>query len=83
MIDTVTALLERKVKKIHLPVKPVTLCLRFMEKAGITFPIKAEQVLRLNEDKNFDYSDAKDDFGYNPISFSEGIRIEIEEIRNS
>ena len=78
MIDTVSALLGRKINKIHLPVKPVTLGLSFMEKAGVTFPIKTEQVLRLNEDKSFDYSDAKSDFGYTPISFSEGIRIEIK-----
>ena len=83
MIDTVSALLGRKINKIHLPVKPVALWLSFMEKAGVTSPIKKEQVLRLNEDKSFDYSDAKSDFGYNPVSFSEGIRIEIEEIRNS
>ena len=54
-----------------------------MEKAGITFPIKAEQVLRLNEDKCFDYSKAIRDFGYQPRTFRDGVLLEIDELRNS
>jgi nucleoside-diphosphate-sugar epimerase len=82
MIDTVSALLGRKINKIHLPVKPVTLGLSFMEKAGVTFPIKTEQVLRLNEDKNFDYSNATRDFGYQPRTFRDGVRLELGELRH-
>lgn len=82
MIDTVSTLLGRKINKIHLPVKPVTLGLCFMEKAGVTFPIKTEQVLRLNEDKSFDYSNAISDFGYQPRTFQEGVRLELDELRN-
>ncbi len=39
--------------------------------------IKSEQIMRLNEDKNFDYSDTKEAFDYNPISFDEGITKEV------
>jgi nucleoside-diphosphate-sugar epimerase len=55
--------------------------LRLLEKIGFFFPIKAEKILRLNEDKVFDFSKAHDDFGYPPISFEEGIAQEIEAIR--
>ena len=82
MIDTVSALLGRKINKIHLPVKPVTLGLSFMEKAWVKFPIKTEQVLRLNEDKNFDYSNAICDFGYKPRTFRDGVRLVLDELRN-
>ena len=81
MIDTVSALLGRKINKIHLPVKPVALWLSFMEKAGITFPIKAEQVLRLNEDKCFNNSNAIRDFGYQPRTFRDGLRLELDDLR--
>ena len=57
--------------------------LKFVEGLGITFPIRAEQVLRLNENKDFDYTNATKDFGYNPISFSEGIRLELLEMRKN
>jgi uncharacterized protein YbjT (DUF2867 family) len=82
MIDTVSALLGRKTNKIHLPMKPVMFGLSFMEKAGVTFPIKTEQVLRLNEDKCFDYSMASYDFGFKPRTFLDGVRLELEELRN-
>ena len=40
-------------------------------------PIKSEQVMRLNEDKSSDYSDAIKDFGHSPRTFIEGIRMEL------
>ena len=35
--------------------------------------IKAEQILRLNENKDFSYAQAQKDFGFSPSSFEEGI----------
>ena len=83
IIDTVSALLGRKIKKIYLPLKPVILALSLMERVGVIFPIKKEQVLRLNEDKCFDYSKAIRDFGYQPRTFRDGVLLEIDELRNS
>jgi nucleoside-diphosphate-sugar epimerase len=40
-----------------------------------------EQVLRMNEDKVFNYGDATRDFGYNPMSFEVGVKNEIEEFK--
>lgn len=40
--------------------------------------ISVEQVLRMQEDKAFDFADAVRDFGYAPLSFEEGI---VEEVR--
>ena len=40
--------------------------------------ISVEQVLRMQEDKAFDFADAELDFGYAPLSFEEGI---VEEVR--
>ena len=54
--------------------------LRLFEKIGLFIPIKAEQILRLNEDKVLDFSKAHNEFGYSPISFEEGIGQEIEEM---
>jgi hypothetical protein len=44
----------------------------------LRLPIKAEQVLRLNEDKTFSYEGARRDFGFSPRSFAEGVKIEIQ-----
>jgi len=80
VIDTITSLLGRRVIKFHLPASPLVKTLYFLEKRGIHFPIKAEQFMRLNEDKAFDYSSAAKDFGYAPRTFKEGITLQLAEM---
>jgi hypothetical protein len=55
--------------------------LRFFERLHIPFPVKAEQVLRLNENKDFSYAEAQKDFGFNPWSFEEGIKSELKSLQ--
>ena len=50
----------------------------FYEKLTSKPILKAEQVLRLNENKDFSHEEAKKDFEYNPLSFEEGIKSEVE-----
>lgn len=78
VIDTVASALGKRVWKLHLPYMPIVRVLQFTEQMNIRLPIKAEQVLRLNEDKSFSYADAQRDFGFSPRSFEEGIGIEIK-----
>ncbi len=80
VIDTIYKLLGRKDYKIHMPVSPVVKGLGAAERLGLNLPIKAEQILRLNEDKAFDFHEAARDFGYAPRSFVEGITLELEEM---
>lgn len=77
VIETVSAHMNKRVWKIHLPFAPIVGLLRFFERFHIPFPIKAEQVLRLNENKNFSYEEAQRDFGFSPSSFEEGIALEL------
>ena len=46
---------------------------------GSRLPISIEQVLRIKEDKAFSWEDAYSDFGFSPMSFKDGIRIEVDE----
>ena len=80
IIDTVSDALGRKARKVHLPVSPLVTALGALERFSLRLPIKAEQVLRLNEDKAFDSLEAIEDFGYRPRSFAEGIRLELQEM---
>lgn len=41
--------------------------------------LTVKNILRFNENKNFNISLAKKDFGFDPISFEEGIKLEIKE----
>jgi nucleoside-diphosphate-sugar epimerase len=78
VIDTLGRAMNKRVWKLHVPSKPVVGLLRLFEKLHIPFPIKAEQVLRLNENKDFSYSEAERDFGFSPRSFEEGIGLELK-----
>jgi uncharacterized protein YbjT (DUF2867 family) len=75
VIDTIAKAMNKRAWKLHIPSKPVVSLLGLFERVHIPFPIKAEQVLRLNEDKSFSYEEAKKDFGFSPLSFEEGIRL--------
>jgi len=81
VIDTITRLLGRKVMKLRLPAAPILATLGLTERLGIRLPAKREQILRLNENKAFDCSDAGRDLHYAPLSFEEGIRRELVQMR--
>ena len=78
VIDTIAKAMNKRVLKLHIPPKPVVGTLKLFEKVRIPFPIKAEQVLRLNENKDFSYAEAHKDFGFSPLSFEEGIGLELK-----
>jgi nucleoside-diphosphate-sugar epimerase len=77
VIDTLAKAMNKRVWKLYVPSKPVVSLLKLFEKIHVPFPIKAEQVLRLNENKDFSYAEAERDFGFSPLSFEEGIGLEL------
>ncbi len=77
VIGTVASALGKRVWKLHLPYMPIVHMLQFTEHMKFRLPIKAEQVLRLNENKAFSYEEARRDFGFSPRSFEEGLQTEI------
>jgi len=61
------------------------LCVRIInifEYFKINFPIKGEQILRLNENKSFSYSKAETLIGYKPVDFNNAINNEIKIYKN-
>lgn len=77
IIDLTAKALRKKTIKIHLPFKLSLYAIRLYENISSKPLITCEQIMRLNEHKNFDYSYAKEIFGYNPSSFEEGISKEV------
>ena len=70
--------MNKRIFKLFLPKAPVILILKFIEKIfNFYLPIKAEQIQRLNEHKNFSNKIAKKLLLYNPISIEQGLNIEI------
>jgi nucleoside-diphosphate-sugar epimerase len=80
LVETVCRLMSNRVVKVHIPTRLCVIGLRFLERFTQRFPIKAEQIQRLNEDKVFDYSAAARDFDYCPRAVTEGIAQELKEM---
>ena len=74
--------LGRRIQRLHIPAQSVVSLLDLTERLGITLPIKAEQIRRLNENKAFSHAQAQEVFGYTPIAFEEGIRKEVALFRS-
>jgi len=73
--------LGRKPRIVRLPLEPVRHALALAECARLPLPIKSEQVLRLREDKAYPYDEAREELGYAPRPFHEGIALEISRLR--
>ena len=77
IVDLTAKALGKRVLKVHLPLKPSMYVMMLYERICSKPFLKSEQVMRLNENKNFDHSPAQKAFGYNPISFEQGITREV------
>lgn len=81
VIDTISQQMGRKIIKLFINHHNLIKILRFFERLKISLPIKAEQVMRLNENKDFSIMDAQRDFDYQPLSFAEGIQLELAALK--
>lgn len=79
IVRTISKGLNRKNIIIKLPIWISVITARLYNVIDRKAIISVEQVLRMQEDKAFDYVDATRDFGYRPMSFEEGIIEEIAE----
>jgi len=77
VIESACESLHVKRIKIHLPVAPLRLVAKILEKLSKKPWIKEEQILRLLEDKAFDHDKAKADFSFNPLDYKSAIQKEV------
>ena len=82
VIQLTALALEKRVYRLHLPSGLIIACLQILERLNIALPIKAEQILRLNENKAFSHTAASSVFGYVPMSFAQGIFSEVKLFRS-
>ena len=78
LVRRVSRTLGRRNVIVKVPLPLSILGAKLYNAVSRTPVISVEQVLRMQEDKAFDYVDAARDFGYAPLSFEEGI---VEEVR--
>jgi|SRR5665647_970778 len=84
IIKTIKGYLNSSIKIISIPFGLSVLAAKVYNSIfGKRANISVEQVLRMQEDKVFEYEMAKNDFGYCPVSFEEGIQEEVQEYLNA
>jgi uncharacterized protein YbjT (DUF2867 family) len=81
MVRTAAGALGKKPRIVGVPIEPVRRALAAAERLRLPLPITSEQVLRLREDKAYPYDKAKDELGYAPRTFGEGVALEVARLR--
>lgn len=79
---TICRYLDRSVKIIKIPISLSIFLAKIYNALFKSAIITVEQVMRMREDKAFSHEAASRDFGYDPVSFEEGILEEVEEYRS-
>lgn len=83
LVLLVEKLLGKKIIKLPIPLSLGTNLADLAEKLLKTrTPIKKEQILRLQEDKVFSHEKAQKDLGFSPRTLEEGLKREVELMRN-
>jgi len=81
LLKTVSAKLHRNTTFVKIPLTISLVAVYFYNALNAKAKISVEQVMRMNEDKTFDYGDAERDFGFSPMTFDEGVGEEVDEYR--
>lgn len=82
MLDTfklISKNLGKKTTFISFPLGFGVFLARFLKIITLGKVDYIEKVLRMSEDRCFSHEEAKKDFGYSPMSFEDGIRMEVKE----
>lgn len=82
LIKTIQRHFKNQAKIIRIPISVSIFAAKVYNTLFKNAVITVEQVMRMQEDKAFSHEDARKDFGYDPVSFEEGIKEEIQEYLN-
>lgn len=75
IVDSIAAASSRWVVKVYLPIRATAGVVAVYERFARVPRITAEQVRRFEEDKAFDIGEARQDFGFSPVPFEQGLRL--------
>ena len=82
LVRTAAGALGKSTRIVRIPAEPVRRALVLSERIGLPLPVSSEQVLRLREDKAYSYEKAREELGYAPRTFKEGITLEARRLRD-
>lgn len=71
--------LDKKICFVSIPLEVGVLCAKLLKAFTFGKFNYVEKVQRMGEDRSYSHTKAEDDFNYRPMSFEEGIKIEVAE----
>jgi nucleoside-diphosphate-sugar epimerase len=77
IVTIIAELLGKRITTVPVPFALADLAVRMHERLSRRPKLRREQILRLREDKSYDYSETANDLGYAPMSFREGVKRQI------
>lgn len=77
MLETLIRAAGLKTRLLPVPLAPLGPLVKFYERNTKNPRVRHDQILRLQENKDFSIEEARRDLGFDPISFEEGIRRKI------
>jgi nucleoside-diphosphate-sugar epimerase len=81
LVRTAAGALGKSTRIVRIPAEPVRRTLVLAERMSLPLPVSSEQVLRLREDKAYSYEKAREELGYAPRAFEEGVALEVRRLR--
>jgi nucleoside-diphosphate-sugar epimerase len=76
LVRTTARAVRREIRFVRVPLQVASAAARLASMLPAPRVVTPEQVLRLAEDKAFDYTDAVRDFGFRTRAFAEGVALE-------
>jgi NADH dehydrogenase len=78
MVEACAAAIQRCVLILPVPSGPLIATVRALERAGLRFPVTADELARTTEDKIVDIGAMRARLGVDPLPFEEGLRLKRE-----
>lgn len=82
MFSLISSILGKKTTFVSVPLSIGVFMATLLKVCSFGKVDYIEKVQRMGENRSFPHQKAKEDFGYQPMPFSEGLKIEIEEYLN-
>lgn len=79
VFELISNKLKKKTKFVNVPLGLGVFMARCLKVATLGHVDYKEKIQRMGEDRSFPHTAAKEDFGYSPIDFEQGLNIEIDE----
>lgn len=82
MLKEIRKNLNKPIIIVHIPISLAKFAFKIYKKVNPNTIVNIAMVNRVNKSFTFDFEEARKDFGYSPMSFEEGVKKQIDYLKN-